>query len=72
MAISKTEGVNLGPARVVRATAKALLVYVESEDAQRWVPRSQVHDDSEVFDDSSNAEGDLVVTQWFAQKEGLA
>ena len=72
MAISKTDGVNLGQARAFAGTAKALRVQLESEDEPRWIPRSQIHDDSEVYDDKDNATGDLVVTRWFAEKESLA
>lgn len=66
------EGVNLGACKVLAATEKALKVQLEVEDAPRWVPKSQIHDDSEVFDANHNDEGDLVVTQWFAEKEGLS
>lgn len=72
MAISKTDGANLGPCRVIAATEKAIKVQLESEDDPRWVPRGQVHDDSEAYDADNNATGDLVVTRWFAEKEGLA
>ncbi len=71
MAISKTDGVNLGPTKAIAGTEKALRVQLESEDAPRWIPRSQIHDDSEVYDDKNNATGDLVVSRWFAEKEGL-
>lgn len=72
MAITKTDGVNLGQAQAIAGTDKALRVQLESEDEPRWVPKSQIHDDSEVYDDKDNATGDLVVTRWFAEKEGLA
>lgn len=72
MAISKTDGVNLGQCQVITATEKAVKVQLESEDDTRWVPRSQIHDDSEAFDADKNATGDLVVKRWFAEKEGLA
>lgn len=74
MAILKTDGVNLGPCQVIAATEKALRVRLESDDDSvlaRWIPKSQVHDDSEAFDADKNATGDLVVTRWFAEKEGL-
>ena len=71
MTIKKTDGANLGQAQVLHATDKALRVQLESEDEPRWVPISQVHDDSEVYDDKDHATGDLVVTTWFADKEGL-
>ncbi len=71
MTVSKTDGVNLGPAKAIVASVKALRVQLESEDDPRWIPLSQIHDDSEVFDAKNNATGDLVVTRWFAEKEGL-
>jgi hypothetical protein len=55
--------------RVVTATEKALLVEIEGEE--EWVPKSVIHDDSEVFDDDENAEGMLVLEEWWAEKSGL-
>lgn len=52
-----------------KATAKALLVVIDEEEY--WIPVSQVHDDSEVWDDEKNNEGKLVVTEWIAQQKGL-
>lgn len=66
------DSVNLGPCQVIAATEKAIKVQLESEDSPRWVPKSQIHDDSEAFDAKDNATGDLVVKRWFAEKEGLA
>lgn len=51
----------------IRATEDAILVNVENEEV--WIPQSQVHDDSEVWEEGD--EGDLVVTRWIAQKKGL-
>ena len=61
----------LGQAQVIGSTPKALNVQLESEDTSRWIPRSVIHDDSEVYDDDQHATGELVVKQWFAEKEGL-
>jgi hypothetical protein len=52
------------------ATDRALLCVILGEE--HWVPKSQVHDDSEVFNDSNSCEGTLVVTKWFAEKAGFA
>lgn len=48
-------------------TPRAILVEIDGE--KHWIPQSQIHSDSEVYrkDDS----GTLVVTRWFAEKEGL-
>lgn len=55
--------------RVVRETDDALLVVIEGEET--WVPKSVVHDDSEVFDDGDNSEGTLVLYEWWAEQKGL-
>lgn len=34
-----------------------------------WIPKSVLHDDSEVYE--ANTEGELVVMRWWAKKEGL-
>lgn len=66
------DGVSLGQCRAIAETEKAIKVQLESEEGPRWIPKSQVHDDSDVFDADKNAEGKLVITRWFAEKEGLA
>jgi hypothetical protein len=45
---------------LVRAVANAL--------DERWVPKSCVHEDSEVYKDGTD--GELVVVHWFADKKG--
>ena len=52
---------------VVQGTAKALLVEF-MDGQQRWVPKSVIHDDSEVFDEGDNASGKLVLHGWFVEK----
>ena len=51
--------------KVLRATKQALLVQLE-DLTEVWVPKSVVHDDSEVYEDGH--EGTLVVQEWFAKK----
>lgn len=62
----------IGAARVTASTAKALKVRLDPSSVlgaqEIWLPKSVVHDDSEVFDDGG--EGELVVQRWFARKEG--
>ena len=51
-------------------TEKAVLVESENlPDDEMWVPKSQIHDDSEIW--KLNDTGDLLVNMWFAEKEGL-
>ena len=56
----------MGHAECIRETDKALLV--NSEYGELWIPKSQIHDDSEVYEDGDD--GELVVNLWFAEKEG--
>jgi hypothetical protein len=49
-------------------TAKAILCVIENEEF--WVPKSQIHDNSEVYE--KGQDGTLIVTSWWAEKEGLA
>lgn len=66
-----TEGVSLGKARAKRWTAKAVLVILEDrDDEEKWIPISQIHDDSELYD-TDNSVGRLVVNKWFADMNGL-
>lgn len=66
-----SEPLSLGAARVVTATDKALLVALaDHRNRQVWVPKSQIHDDSEVY--AAEQTGELIVTDWWAEKEGFA
>jgi hypothetical protein len=50
-------------------TSAAILVEATDLDEETWVPKSQVHDDSEVCHKGDS--GTLAVTQWFAERLGL-
>jgi hypothetical protein len=52
---------------VLRETDKALLCDIEGEEM--WIPKSQIDDDSEVYEDGT--EGTLIITQWLAAQKGL-
>lgn len=64
---SDDKGVRLGAATCVRETDKAILVEVDDFEHQAWIPKSCIHDDSEVFE--AGGEGELIVQTWFAKKE---
>lgn len=68
---SDDDGVALENVTAVRATEKALLCRIpgEREPREVWIPRSQITDDSEVFE--LGHEGQLVIKSWFAEREGL-
>ncbi len=52
---------------VKRETEKALLVVVEGEET--WIPKGQIHDDSEVYRQGHT--GTLIVSLWIAEQRGL-
>lgn len=56
----------VGTAKVIIETDQALLVRIDEKDY--WVPKSQVHDDSEVW--KARQEGKFIVSEWFAEKKG--
>lgn len=68
------EGFAIDGAKAIRETDKALLIQADffesqgNDEGTRWVPKSQIHDDSEVFE--KGHEGKLVVKKWLAEKEG--
>lgn len=49
-----------------RATKKALLVVCA--DGEVWIPKSVIHDDSEVYEEGHA--GKLVVKRWWAEQRG--
>jgi len=49
-------------------SGKAILVDAPIFDNPEWIPLSQVDDDSEVY--KENTEGDLIISDWLAEKNG--
>jgi len=71
------EDVNLGPGELVRETELAVLVRIKDRkgvNKELWIPKSQLTDDSEVYGKDNGPDGktgDVIITGWFAEKEGL-
>lgn len=62
--------VDLEVERVKRVSDKALLCEIDGEEY--WVPKSQIVDGGAVTAESEEgAEGDIVVTAWWARSRGL-
>ena len=59
---------SLGQGEAIRETDAAVLVMVEDLDEEVWIPKSQIHDDSEVWEDGHV--GEVVVSEWLAGKQG--
>lgn len=69
MSWGSNEPVDLGKGDCEAETEKAILVYLDSTNEKHWIPKSQVHDNSSVW--KKGDRGTVVVTEWFANKEGL-
>jgi hypothetical protein len=52
---------------VAQARDKALLCRIDGKN--HWIPTSQIHDDSEVYE--AGTEGTLIIPRWLAVKQGL-
>ena len=61
-------GEDVGIAECVRHTDKAILVRFEAEVLEHWVPKSQIHEASELRPGSPVGKvAILIVTEWFAK-----
>lgn len=67
MGQEEDEGADFPEAVCLRETKKAILVNRGGGDL--WVPKSVIHDDSEVFEEGH--EGTLIVETWWAEEKGL-
>lgn len=67
--MTDTLGTDLGEGRVIRDSGKAILVELTDSGKQVWIPKSVIHDDSEVYEDGT--EGIVIVKTWFAEKNDL-
>ena len=65
--VEKKEPVEFEDIAVEKETEMAILVEIEGD--KYWLPKSQIHEDSEVKEEGD--EGTLVTTHWWAEKEGL-
>ena len=63
----KRESVTIDGAVCTAASEKAIKVRID--DAEHWIPQSQIDDDSEVY--QKGDEGKLVITRWIAEQKGL-
>ena len=53
---------------VAYESADTLLIH-RHDDMEFWVPKSVIHDDSEVYCEDSS--GSLIVPEWWVDKQGL-
>lgn len=55
-------------AECVYETEKAICIKAPMFDEDKWVPKSVVTDESEVY--KKGTTGNCIVSEWFADKEG--
>lgn len=65
---SKEAGVSLGQGIATAETEKALKVVLEDLHQHCWIPKSQIHDDSEIWRNGQS--GVVVVSRWMADQNG--
>lgn len=57
-----------GDVIVIYETEDALLVDFESKEI--WIPKSQIHNDSEIFS-IEDGEGVLIIPEWLAKEKDM-
>ncbi len=63
-----SEPVTFDDCEAIRETDRALLVRIpDLDDQEVWIPKSQIHDDSEVY--ALGHVGALVLPGWLARKK---
>ena len=67
MSRDRDETVYVDDALAIGETGAAILVLVEGE--QVWIPKSQIHSDSEVTEEGDK--GVLAIPYWIAEDRGL-
>lgn len=60
-------GQDIGGVIAIRDTGKSLLCRWD-DGTEHFIPKSQIHDNSEVYDMEEGKEGILIVTPWLARK----
>jgi len=63
------EPVRIRDVSSVGETEHAVLCRIPGRRSELWIPKSQIHDDSDVYADDQT--GTLVITAWLAEKEDL-
>lgn len=59
--------VTIGDVQSLSESPRAVLVYAKGRE--HWIPKSQIHDESEVYE--RDQWGDLIITKWIAKERGL-
>jgi hypothetical protein len=67
MSLSRAACVEFEGVTVLYERDASLLVKIYDQEV--WIPKSQIHDDSEVY--KADTEGTLIISEWIAEKKEL-
>lgn len=59
--------VEIEDVQALSESPRAVLVYAMGRE--HWIPKSQIHDASEVYE--RNQHGNMIITKWIAKERGL-
>ena len=65
----KGNNVAIDDCECVGETAKAILVQIPDIDEPMWMPKTQIHDDSDVYENEGT--GTLIVSRWIATQKDI-
>ncbi len=67
------EGADVPVEKVLQESPKAIQVVLLDTGDVKWIPKSVIHSDSEVYEKPSegNGAGKLILHTWFAEQEKL-
>ena len=63
------DATHLGEGEGIKETSKAVLIRLIDRGDELWIPKSVIHDDSEVYEYGQT--GEVYVKQWWAENNGL-
>lgn len=68
-AMDEEQGFEINGAVCIHETKDAILVRL-ADTQEFWVPKSVIHDNSEVYS-LKNSDGTLIVKEWWAESRGM-
>lgn len=68
--MAEIKGISWGIVYVSKETSAALLVQgIDLQEDQKWVPKSVIHGRSEIKGSSKSGDGELIVLEWWDNRE---
>ncbi|HUI23280.1 MAG TPA: hypothetical protein VLY82_02690 [Nitrososphaerales archaeon] len=67
--IHNNEPVSVEVELAIASTDQAILIRIEDGEEEIWIPKSQIHADSEVSEEGDS--GTLIIPRWLAREKGI-